>query len=137
MNAPDPYHVFMSKADLIATVKQNLRDYMEDFETLMDGYRSRVADEAMHLRDQAVMGADPLDLSVLSALPVPVSHAEDYLAALRTLVNPAVPADDKIGMPMGLFNELVLDAWPWAEEFDALYELYVEPDADVSEADED
>jgi soluble cytochrome b562 len=99
----------VSKADLLAKLKDNLESHRKIFLEAQKGYRKQVIEELDKMISDAKDGK-PIKRSIV--LPEPSDHTEDYKVVIEML---EMSIDKTFEISQHEFRNYVLDKWDWSQ----------------------
>jgi hypothetical protein len=112
--------VKVRKEELLEKLKYNRGQHVQMFLDSMEGYREQVVEACEELLKQA-RGNKDVTLGNLSSLRKPRNHEKDYNLAVQMLT---MSVDDEIMLEQEEFDNLVMDAWDWSQEFSSSNMMY-------------
>lgn len=117
------HDITVSKDDLLEQVQRNRADHEAEYEAAVPVYRQRLAEWYRAQADKIEAGEEP---ETRPNLPKPKSHMVDYDQAIAML---QWEQGDTVEIDQHTFANLVLNDWPWRDEFVGTSILYNGPRA--------
>lgn len=107
--------VKIQREELIKILKENRKQHIRDFEQNLVDYKSA----AIKITNENLRVAITGDLEKISSqfktMPsFPVSHEESYNRVIRML---ELHTEEVIELDHNEFDQLVMDKWPWKQQF--------------------
>jgi len=103
--------VKVEKYELIERLEDNRAHHREIFERAVEGYKRAAIDQLHDWLNGVEKGQLPI---MISQLPVPEEHTDDYDTALEML---KMSVDQEVVISQSDFRCYVLDKWEWKRRF--------------------
>lgn len=105
--------VDITAAELLGTLKDNMRTHVSEYEASMKGYRTAYISAMKNAVRTAEKGGD-CDTRPTSSMMQPQSHEDDYKRAISMVS--AVDGDHPVTLNEQDYARLVMDEWDWKHE---------------------
>ncbi len=106
-------NVTLSRADLVAKLKQNRAAHNEEYLTALTGWHQKVLTALHETSVEFDRTEDTKDLNIGYRFPKPEDHTEDYDRVLEML---EWETQNTITLSQDEFRQLVQDDWDWSRQ---------------------
>lgn len=124
----DEFEFTYDKKTLIEKLKSNRDNHQRNYETAMNKYREKLAEEMEEFKKninteiEKVLSGERHSITWHSSLPKPESYAEHYDEAIAMF---EACKEGEIRLKRKMFQQLVMDRWDWKRAWTASTMSYV------------
>lgn len=112
------FEIRVNKAELLATLRANLRKHRTEYNEAVEQYIPTVVNT---LRDRANSIEESGEVNLVFNLPKPHSYEQEYKDAIEML---KWSEDDFIILDHQQFKQYIQDEWAWKNTFTATTQMY-------------